>query len=44
MRYFLSIVNIDEIDMYIIGIKEHLIYLKVYFTQLVHPYFVLHFD
>lgn len=41
MKCFLPIVNIDKKNLCTVGIKKHLICLKVYFINLVYYYFVL---
>lgn len=42
IRCFLFIANIDKINIYKVGIEENFIYLGVYFTHLVHFYFIFY--
>lgn len=44
IRYFLSIININKIDIYVVSIKKHFIYLKIYFIYLIYPYFIFIFS
>lgn len=42
IKYFLPIVNINKIDIYVIGIKKHFICPKVYFIYLIQSHFIPH--
>lgn len=43
MRCFLSITNIDKMDIYMLGKYEHLIWLKIYLISLIQLYFFFYF-
>lgn len=42
MRYFLLIINIDKIDVYILGIMIHFIYSKVFLTYIIYFHLTFH--
>lgn len=42
MRYFLTIISINRIDLYISSIEIYTIYLKLNFTYLVYSYLVFY--
>lgn len=43
IRYFLSVDNINGIELYRIDIEMHPIYLKIHFIYHVYIYLILHF-
>lgn len=42
INYFLLIVNIEKIDLHIIDIKKHFIYLGLYFIYFIYLYFIVY--
>lgn len=42
IKYFLLITNINEINLYVIGIKMYLIYPKVNLTYLIYLYLIFY--